>query len=439
MGARTLSRSSAALPVRTVHLGLGAFHRAHQAYYTDRAGEVGIAAFTGRRPDAARVLAGQDGLYTLLVRGPDTDSARIISSISACHDGADVDALRGYLAEPTVGSVTLTITEAGYQRGPDGRIDAGAPDIDRLRRGADPVSAPGRLLTGLDARRRADAGPIAVVPCDNLPGNGAATQTVIDSLAQAVDPGLAGWISDSVVFVSTMVDRITPATVAADRDTVTALTGMSDAAPVVTEPFTEWVLADVAGGILPDWGAAGAQFVPDVSLHEKRKLWLLNGSHSLLAYAAPARGHRTVAAAIADPVCRGWVQSWWDAACAELTELPAEELTGYRQALLRRYENPRIAHLLDQIAADGSQKLPIRIFPVLRARRAHGELPEPAVLAVAGWISRLRAGHTDDPRAAELTDRARGAAGARAVLAVIAPDLATDDELVTAIGHHLTG
>jgi len=427
-----------AYPIRAVHLGLGAFHRAHQAWYAHASGdEWGIAAFTGRRPDAARPLTEQDGLYTLLVRGPDNDGAEIVRSISAAHDGADADALSRYLADPAVSVVTLTITEAGYNRGPDGRFAADG-DIAALRSGGAPVTAPGRLLAGLVARKKADAGPIAVVPCDNLADNGEATQLVMQSLAEAVDPQLANWVAESVAFVGTMVDRITPATTDADRATAVELTGFVDAAPVVTEPFTEWILTDIFPDKRPAWDAAGARFVDDVTPFETRKLWLLNGAHSLLAYAAPTRGHRTVAEAVGDAECRKWMDDWWDEAARHLT-IPTADIDAYRGALLDRFANPRIQHLLAQIALDGSQKLPFRAVPVIRAERAAGRLPAGGIVLLAGWLVHLRDGAgVRDPRAAELIEAARGRDGARRVVATIDAALAEDTELITAIADRAT-
>jgi fructuronate reductase len=448
-----LSRSTAELfPVRTVHLGLGAFHRAHQAWYAHAAGDQrGIAAFTGRRPDAARPLAEQNGLYTLLVRGADGDAAEVIRSISAAHDGADLAALRKYLADPAVDAVTLTITEAGYHRGAGGAIDqaALAGDIAALRNiaatgsvaapgeSAAPSSAPGRLLAGLIARRNADAGPIAVVPCDNLAENGAATSAVLLSLAELVDPALGSWVRDNVSFISTMVDRITPAITDADRGTAERLTGSQDAAPVVTEPFTEWVLTDAFPGERPAWDAAGARFVQDVTPFETRKLWLLNGAHSTLAYAAPTRGHRTVAEAVSDATCLAWMNEWWDEAARHLT-LPAADNDAYRAALLERFENPRIQHLLAQIAADGSQKLPFRAVPVIRAERAAGRLPAGGVRLLAAWLVHLREGTAvKDPRAAELATLVAGPLpdAAPRTLAVLDPELAADRTLVDAVAE----
>ena len=222
--------------------------------------------------------------------------------------------------------VTLTVTEAGYVRGGDGGLDterAEHPDdLAALRsdRTASVRTTPARLVAGLAARRAADAGPLAVVSCDNLPENGAAAARVVNDFAALLDAGLADWIDDNVSFVTTMVDRITPATTQDDIDAVpTELTGRADAGPVVTEPFTEWVLSGEFPGGRPAWEDAGARFVDDITPFEERKLWLLNGAHSLLAYAGSARGHQTIAEAVTDPVCRDWMIQWWTEASGNLT------------------------------------------------------------------------------------------------------------------------
>jgi fructuronate reductase len=431
-------------PVRIVHLGLGAFFRAHQAWYTGAAPDAdqwGIAAFTGRSGALADQLSAQDGRYTLVVRGAERDDMTVQTAVSAAHRGTDLDAWCGYLAKPDIGVVTLTVTEAAYRRGRDGGLDFDDPevraDLDALRRGGPPATVPGRLVAGLAARRDAGAGPVAVVSCDNLPGNGEATARVVGDLAGAVDAGLDDWIGGTVSFVTTMVDRITPRVTPGDVRAVAAQTGWHDAVPVVTEPFTEWVLSGDFPAGRPAWDAAGARFVGDVTPHETRKLLLLNGGHSLLAYAASARGHETIASAMTDPVCRGWLDQWWDEAVRHVP-LPAAELAAYRAALVERFTNPRIRHTLAQIAADGSQKIPIRVLPVLRAERAAGRMPAGAARVVAAWIDHL-GGHgapVNDAGAAPYRERA---GSARDVLALLAPDLAGDAELVEAIGSFRVG
>lgn len=395
---RDLPGMPAAAPVRIVHLGVGNFFRAHVAWYTHHAPEVaewGIAAFTGRRPDAAEALAPQDGLYTLITKGPEGDSTEVIGSVVAVHRADEHDAYLGYLADPALAVVTLTVTEAGYRRGPDGGIDLEDPtvaaDVAALiaDAGAAVASAPAKLVAGLLARRAASAGPITLMSCDNLAANGDALQRVVRSLAEAVDPTLVEWVDATVDFASTMVDRITPATTDDDRAVARAALGVEDVSPVPTEPFSEWVISGAFPAGRPRWEDAGAQVVDDVEPHERRKLWLLNGSHSQLAYVGSIRGHETIDAAIADPTCRAWAEGWWAEAARHL-ELPAEDLRAYTDALLERYANPRVRHLTAQIVSDGSQKLPVRTVPVVKAERAAGRIPTSGATTLAGWVLHLR-------------------------------------------------
>lgn len=397
----TLSRANngrPAAPVRIVHLGVGNFFRAHQAWYTEHApdaGQWGIAAFTGRSAAIADALRPQDGLYTLITRGADGDSFEVISSLSAVHAADDHAALLGYFRSSALALVTLTVTEAGYRRDADGGLDLADPaviaDVAALRDASDaPVTtAPGRIVAGLLVRRAAGLGTLAIVSCDNLSGNGAVLARVVGDFAAQVDASLPAWIAENVSFVTTMVDRITPATTDEHRAAVAAALGVADAAPVPTEPFSEWVLQGDFPAGRPAWDAAGARIVDDVEPFERRKLTLLNGSHSLLAYAGSILSHETVADAISDARCQAWVEQWWDEACGHLP-LPDAELAAYRQALLERFRNPSIRHALAQIAADGSLKLPVRIVPTLRAELTAGRVPDGACRAVAAWVLHLR-------------------------------------------------
>ncbi|KQR16257.1 mannitol dehydrogenase family protein [Cellulomonas sp. Leaf334] len=439
-------RTEAPAPVRIVHLGLGAFARAHLLWYTQAANESGtaerwgVAAFTGRSAAAAQTLARQDGRYTLLVRSPEGDAPTTIDALVAVHDGADAEAWREYLRRPEVGVVTLTVTEAGYRRTPSGSLDRRDPDVARdvvsLRAGGAAVTAPGRLVDGLRARRAAGTGPVAVVSCDNLPHNGRVASRVTLDLASAVDPSLAAWIEEHVSFVSTMVDRITPATTEADRAVVRKLTDREDRSPVITEPFSEWVLQGDFPAARPRWEAAGARFVEDLEPYERRKLWLLNAGHSLLAYAGLARGLTTVAEAFADPSCRAELEQLWSEAADVLT-LPADDATA---ALRERFANARIEHRLAQIARDGSAKLPVRVLAVAQARAVAG-LPVGRAGAgvVAAWIDHLDA-TVSDPGAADLVARLPGqGSSARAVLALdaIAPRLARKDVYARHVSERL--
>jgi fructuronate reductase len=382
-----------AAPVRIAHLGTGAFFRAHQAWYTEHAPDAaswGIAAFSGHGGRTAGALAGQDGLYTLIVRAADGDHPETISALSEVS--GSLDDWRRCFARPELALATITVTEAGYRRTGDGSLDTADPevaaDIAALRadeENAEVVTAPGKLALGLAVRRAHGLPGLAIVPCDNVPDNGPMAARVVGELAAAVDPGLAAWIEANASFVITMVDRITPRTTDDDRARLRAEIGVDDPLPVTTEPYVEWVLAGQFPHGRPRWEDVGARFVDDIEPWEQRKLRLLNGSHSLMAYAATIRGHDTVDQAIADPTVRDWVDQWWDDAARHLP-LPAAEIAGYRAALLQRYANPRIRHLLAQIAADGSQKLPIRILPTVRAELAAGRVPQGAVGAPAARV-----------------------------------------------------
>ncbi|GAB4098050.1 mannitol dehydrogenase family protein [Sinomonas halotolerans] len=418
-------------PVRIVHLGLGAFHRSHQAWFTAHApdaAEWGIASFTGRRPDAALTLAAQEGVYTLVERGPDGDRFEVVRSIAEAVDGADTARLEELLAAPGTAIVTLTVTEAVYEKDDDD-------------------SPLARLCRGLARRRAEGGGPLAVVSCDNVADNGAVARDAVVRLAERLDadgasgaaagePGLAEWVRENVSFVGTSVDRITPRTTDDDVAEVAAKCGYRDAAPVVAEPFANWILAGEFPAGRPRWEDAGAQFVEEIEPFENRKLWLLNGAHSLLAYAGQLRGHATVAEALADPECRSAVEAFWDEAARHLT-LPELDVSAYRAALLERFANPRIAHYLAQIAADGTTKLRMRAVPVLAAERAAGRAGVAAARMIAAWMDfvSVAAGSGrafQDPlrekvlAAVELEGRER----TRALLALVSPELAGEESVV---------
>jgi fructuronate reductase len=410
-------------PVRIVHLGLGAFHRSHQAWFTAHASDAaewGIASFTGRRPDAAVTLAAQEGLFTLIERGPDGDRFEVVGSIAEAVDGADTATLDGLLAAPATAVVTLTVTEAVYERD-----DADSPL--------------GRLVRGLAARREAGAGPIAVVSCDNVAGNGEVAEAAVCRIAEGLDVGLAGWIREHVSFVGTSVDRITPRTTPQDVAEVAAQCGYRDESPVVAEPFANWILSGDFPAGRPRWEDAGAQFVADIEPFENRKLWLLNGAHSLLAYAGQLRGHATVAEALADPACREAMEAFWDEAARHLT-LPELDVPGYRSALLERFANPRIAHHLAQIAADGTTKLRMRAVPVLAAEQAAGRSGVAAARMIAAWMDFVAAAAAEgrefqDPLREDILAAValEGRERTVALLALVSPDLIADSPVVDRI------
>lgn len=275
-----------------------------------------------------------------------------------------------------------------------------------------------------------------MVPCDNIPDNGAFVRAGVIGLADAVDPDLAAWIREQVSFVSTSVDRITPRTTDADRATAAELTGFGDASPVVTEPFSDWVLSGDFPNGRPQWETAGARFVDDIEPWEQRKLLLLNGAHSLLAYSGLLRGRATVAEAMADAECRAAVEAFWDEA---VRLLPAElELGGYRRSLAERFDNARIAHHLAQIAMEGATKLAVRIVPVLRAERAAGRDGAAALRAITAWVQLVLAGQAaQDAKQSAIDEALRADDPVRALLAVLDATLATDDTLATEVAAQI--
>lgn len=395
-------------PVRIVHLGVGAFHRSHQAWYTSRAtdgADWGIAAFTGRDDAVARRLTPQDGLFTLIERGPDHDRFEVVGSIVEARPSSELGRFLELMSSPATAVVTLTVTEAGYHFRPDGTLDLDDPQVahdipllrDRVAAGLrTPVA---RLLAGLEARRAAGAGPITVVSCDNIPDNGGLLQHAVELLGDVTGQADAASIAS---FVSTSVDRITPHTTAADIRDVESATGWHDEAAVVAEPFVDWILSGEFPAGRPAWESAGARFVDDIEPYERRKLLVLNGGHLLLAFHGLLRGHATVAQAVADPECRQALELFWDE--ASRTVGPAVDTAAYRAALVARFENPRIEHRLTQIAVDTVTKLRLRILPVLSAERAAGRAGDGAAAVMRLWSACLDAGWISVGDDADLDD-----------------------------------
>ena len=389
-----MSTHAAGLEGRLVHLGIGNFARAHTLLATQRAGGWGVSVFTGRSAAMADALNAQGGRYGLVVRGPEEDDVEIIDVIDEAFAADDLAALQRLVADPLTAVVTLTITEKGYAAGTDPA-----------------TSAPARLALALQARREAGVEePIALVACDNLTGNG---EVLREAVLAGLDEDQRAWFEDHVDVVSTMVDRITPAADPGAGDLVLERTGLADQVPVVTEPFSEWVIEDGFRGRRPAWEKAeGVQIVPDVSIHELRKLRLLNGAHTLMAYAGQVAGVERVDEAIAHPEVRALVEALWDEARSTL-DLPADELDAYTAALEERFRNPRLADNLIRIAADGTSKLPVRALPVIAERGGPAQAPG-EVSAVAAWTAwvtdRVRAGQAIAAAAGLEDDRERVAA-----------------------------
>ncbi len=403
--------------VGILHIGAGAFHRAHQAAITDAAlaasgGDWRILGVSLRSSDLADALTPQDGLFTLVERGAQGDRARVIGSIDrviAAHGAPE--AVLGPMADPAIRIVTLTVTEKAYgidRSGPD--ADPSHPDVAvDLVNARTPRGVLGLLVEGLRRRRDKGCAPFTVLCCDNLPENGALLRGGVLGFARRVDPDLAEWIAEEVAFPSSMVDRITPAATGATLALAERLTDYEDAAAIETETFCQWVIEDRFPEGRPDWEAGGAIFVEDVAPYERMKLRMLNGAHSLIAYAGFMSGHALVRNAMVDPALSSLIRRHIAAAAETLDPLPGIDLAAYGDELAARFANPAIAHETYQIAMDGSQKLPQRIFgPACDARRAGQEL-RPFAFATAAW-SRYCLGQSEtgetfslrDPREAEI-------------------------------------
>ncbi len=391
-----------------VHLGLGAFHRAHQAPVFDdviaagdrRWGVLGVAM---RSPDVVAALADQDGLYGLTVRGATPTPPRVVGAIRGLRIAArERQAVIDAIAAPATQLVTLTITEKGY-------LDTA------------PTGAMAIVAAALAARHAAGLGPITIMSCDNRTANGPFTRAAVLAAARAagIDASALRWIEEAVTFPSTMVDRITPATTPAMIAQSSAALSVHDAAAVWTEPFWQWVVEDRFAAARPDFEAVGVTMVDDVAPWEDAKLRLLNAAHSALAYRGVLGGFEFVHQAIADPALRARVDAMWDEAAATL-DATVVDVPAYRAALIERFSNATLPHALIQIAADGSQKVPPRLLATMAERHRHG-LDSPALAwAVAGWVTALReVAALKDPILPELRAVARGSDPAAALFGSI--------------------
>jgi len=389
-----------------VHIGIGAFHRAHQAVYTDDAmgagdRDWGIVGVSLRSGDVAAQLNAQDGLYTVSTRSAAGSELRLIGAVQKVLVAADnpqsvIDAI----AAPTTHIVSFTVTEKGYLRRADGSLDlaaaVGASSLYRF------------VAAGLAARKAAGLRGVTLLSCDNLAGNGAVLRRLMREYLAACHPDLSGWFDGECTCPATMIDRIVPATTDADRAAIEAELGVRDEGAVVTEGFSQWVIEDDFAGPRPRWEAFGAELVADVAPYETAKLRMLNGAHSALAYIGLGRGHEYVHQAIADPDIRPVIERLMrDEAAPTIDAAPGQDLDAYAGALLDRFANPALHHRLIQIAMDGSQKIPQRWLETLAWHQARGARCPSLEAAIEAWIAFLLSDHPiDDP----LADPLRGAA-----------------------------
>jgi mannitol 2-dehydrogenase len=409
-----------ALQPGVVHIGAGNFHRAHQAVYFDdlaRSGisdEWGVTGVSLRSRDVKDVLSAQDGLYTVVQRGHDHQTARVVGSIASYHYAPnDSAAVRVALADPQTRIVSLTITGNGYYLDPvTAEFDAAHPDVraDLVASNCF-VTAWAYLAEALDRRRRAGTAPFTVVCCDNIPGNTQAARTALVSFAALTDPGLARWIDRYVAFPSTMVDRITPQTSDSERQFVEHTFGVADKWPVLTEPHCQWVIEDTFSHGRPPLDEVGAQFVADVSDHKLVKTRLLNGTHIAIACLATLAGYQRTDEAMRNDVIFDYVEQLMrDEIQPLLPAVPGMNTPGYRNTLLTRLSNPRMSDQLSRLARRGSTKMSSFLLPSLQEAIAQGRPHNLLMLAVAGWARYLRGYdlkggkiRIDDPQSALLT------------------------------------
>ncbi|HVW74493.1 MAG TPA: mannitol dehydrogenase family protein [Rhizomicrobium sp.] len=384
-----------------VHLGIGAFHRAHQAVFTEDAihakgGHWGIIGASLQRPDVPDALATQDCLYTVESLGR-TASYRVMGVLrAALFAPRDRAQLLAALTAPATQVMTLTLSEKGYCLDAGGTLDMAHPDIAADLAAPDtPRSAIGWLAQALAQRRKMGAGPLTILSCDNLQSNGDKLANAVTAFADRTHSGLASWIGANTAFPLTLVDSIVPASTPEHRARVVAALGLDDQASVQREEFAQWVIQDRFAGPIPRWDAAGAEIVPDITGHQRLKLHVLNAAHSALAYLGLPRGHQYVRQAIADPELRGFLDAMMAAEVAPA--LAPLDVAGYWKTVKTRFDNPMIDHRLAQIAEDGSLKLLQRLFPLLvensRAERPIARMAQ----VVHAWLALMATTPSRDP------------------------------------------
>lgn len=396
------------------HLGVGAFHRAHQAAYFDALsaldrGPWGIVGVSLRHPDVAAQLEPQAGLYCLQTLDRDGGSVRVIGAIrKVLYIGADRSGVIRRLATNDIRIVSCTVTEKGYCHRPaDGRLDAEHPEIVRdLETPMQPITAPGVLAAILHQRWLAGGTPPTVLCCDNLPRNGTTVASIVRDYARRAfrDEAFLTWLDRDVAFPCTMVDRIVPATTAADRESFAAITGVRDEGLVKAEPFSQWIIERRFAGTPPPLEKVGVIWADSIHPFESMKLRMLNGAHSAIAWLAQLAGIEHVATALLQPGFGRYVEDLLELEVMPTLVRPEGiDLDRYRRDLLVRFANAALAHRTAQIAMDSSQKLPQRLLGTWSDRLARG-LPSPRIaLAVAGWM-RFARGLDEEGRELEVAD-----------------------------------
>lgn len=380
------------------HIGVGGFHRAHQAMYIDRLLERGEAqdwgiCGIGLLPSDAHmrdVLREQDHLYTLVLTHADgRRERRVIGSIvDYLFAPEDLESVLERLASPEIRIVSLTVTEGGYNfSAATGEFDFAHPDIVAdLQHPRTPSTVFGIVTEALARRRQRGTAPFTVMSCDNIQGNGAIAQHVFTAFASRRDPDLGAWVEQHVTFPDTMVDRITPVTSDADREENDDAIGLRDAWPVICEPFEQWVILDRFVNGRPDWDAVGAQFVEDVHPYELMKLRLLNASHQAMAYFGVLAGYTYAHEASTDPDIERLLRRYMDEeGTPTLEPVPGIDLAEYKNTLIERFQNPEVRDTLARLCADSSNRIPKWLLPVVREQLAHNRPVRLSAAIVASW------------------------------------------------------
>lgn len=378
-----------------LHIGAGNFHRGHQAVYFDDLLETdlrwGIVGVSMRSKGTRDRLISQDCLYTLCEKNGNESRHRVIGSILdllVLSESREEILKLGVSRD--ISCITLTVTENGYCHTSSGDLNWQHPEITHdLEHPDSPISVPGLLVSLLEARKRADGGPINLISCDNLSGNGRVLRAVVSQLAEHFSPDLAQWIGQNVAFPNTMVDRIVPATTDDDIEAF-AEQHFRDSALINTEEFTQWVVEDSLVGNAPPLSGVGVLLTPDVAAFETMKLRFLNATHSALAYLGLLRGYEFIHEALDDPSLKSFATALMSSEIAPITATPDEvDINQYQQSVLTRFSNAAVPYKTAQVATNGSLKLPQRIFPTIERHLQTGEIPRRLCVVVAGWLACL--------------------------------------------------
>ena len=457
-GIRVPTYNRDALSSGILHMSVGGFHRSHQAVYVDEYLSVAPSDWmitgVGLMPqDSTNLnhLKDQDGLYAVLERAPTEDKVRIVGSMkSVIHAPTETDTLINQIASPAIKILSLTITEKGYYYNEKRDLDLNNPIIQGdVTLPAQPKTAYGYITKGLLKRRADGVGPVTIMCCDNLPGNGHITEHLLTQFLEKAAPDLISWVKENVTFPNGMVDRITPVTTPAIQNILAEKFGIVDGWPVVCEDYIQWILEDKFIAGRPEFEKVGVQMVQEVEPYEKMKVRLLNGSHSALSYVSYLMGYRAVDAAMADPLVSGFIKKYMDDdITSTLPSVPGIDLVAYKAKLIERFANPSISDQVQRLAEDGSQKIRNAIVPPMESQLQSGKSIKWMALALAGWWRYLNGTDEEgqpiaikDPMADALHAKAkempRDPIGLLSFDAIFGSELSKNKELVSLMTSYL--